>query len=111
MFLHLSVSHSVHRGGGGCLGPGPGGGFGIWLERGVQAQTRGVGGGLAEGVQAQAQAQAQRGVEAHTQGGVQVHTWGGPGPGGVSQHALRQTPLQQTATAAGGTHPNVIHSC
>ena len=33
-----------------------------------------------------------------------------PGGGGVSQHALRQTP-QLTATAAGGTHPTGMHSC
>ena len=66
MFLHLSVSHSVHRedgllGGGGCA----------WL------------------------------------GGV-------PGPRGlalVSQHALRQTPLPQTATVADDTHPTGMHSC
>ena len=32
-----------------------------------------------------------------------------PGDGGVSQHALRQTP-QQTATAAGGTHPTGMPS-
>ena len=41
-------------------------------------------------------------------GGLQAHTQGGfsrPRPGGVSQHALRQT-----ATAAGGTHPTGMHS-
>ena len=44
-------------------------------------------------------------------GGLQAHTWGSPDPhlGGVSQHALRQTP--PTATAAGGTHPTGMHSC
>ena len=31
MFLHLSVSHSVQGGGGGCLGPHPGGKLGVWL--------------------------------------------------------------------------------
>ena len=37
---------------------------------------------------------------------------GGPGPGGgESQHALRQKPTQQTATAADGTHPTGMHSC
>ena len=49
---------------------------------------------------------------------------GVPGPGGVpgsrgvcsrggvvSQHALRQTPPGQTATAADGTHPTGMHSC
>ena len=40
--------------------------------------------------------------------------WGpGPGQGGVSKLALRQTtpPPQQTATAADGTHPTGMHSC
>ena len=41
-------------------------------------------------------------------GGVSRPT---PGVGGVCQHALRQTPLQQTATAAGGKHPSGMHSC
>ena len=36
--------------------------------------------------------------------GLQAQTWG------VSQHALKQTPPQQTATAAGGTHPTGMHS-
>ena len=30
---------------------------------------------------------------------------------GVSQHALRQTRPNQTATAVGGTHPTGMHSC
>ena len=34
----------------------------------------------------------------------------GPGLGDVSQHVLRQTPPQQMATAAGGTHPTGMHS-
>ena len=37
---------------------------------------------------------------------------GGPLLGGlVSQHALRQTPLGETATAADGAHPTGMHSC
>ena len=41
---------------------------------------------------------------------------GSPGPhlglgGGVSQHALRQTPPKQTSTAEGGTHPTGMQSC
>ena len=43
---------------------------------------------------------------AHNSGGVQAQALGG-----VSQHALRQTIPQQTATAAGGTHPTGMHSC
>ena len=36
----------------------------------------------------------------------------GSHPGGeVSQHALRQMPPPQTATAVGGTHPTGMHSC
>ena len=46
-------------------------------------------------------------------GGLQAHTWGGespgPHPGGVSQHALRQTP-QQMAPAVGGMHPTGMRS-
>ena len=38
--------------------------------------------------------------------------WGGCLVGGlVSQHAMRQTPPGETATAAGGTHPTGMHSC
>ena len=53
------------------------------------------------------------GLQAHTQGGG-WEVWPGDGgsrprPGGVSQHALRQT-TQQTATAADGTHPTGMHS-
>ena len=43
---------------------------------------------------------------------------GVPGPRGVcsrggvvSQHALRQTPPGETATAADGTHPTGMHFC
>ena len=31
--------------------------------------------------------------------------------GGVSQHALRQTPQGEMVTAADGTHPTGMHSC
>ena len=51
------------------------------------------------------QAQARGGVQAQAWGGVQVQAQGDQAWGGVSQHALRQTPPQQTATAADGTHP------
>ena len=61
--------------------------------------------------------------------GVQVTPGGDPGPhlggcpgsglggvqaqaqGDVSQHVLRQTHPQQTATAVGSTHPTGMHSC
>ena len=56
---------------------------------------------------------ARAGLQAHTRGEVERS---GPGlgvqaQGGVSQHALRQTPPQQMATAADGTHPTGMHSC
>ena len=44
------------------------------------------------------------GLQAHTWWDLQVHT-----QGGVSQHALRQSP--PTATAAGDTHPTGMPSC
>ena len=54
---------------------------------GLQAQTRGRLRGLGNGVSR-------------------------PTPeGGVSHHALRQTPPQQTATAVGSMHPTGMHSC
>ena len=46
--------------------------------------------------------------------GLQAHTWGVSRPRlgvCVFQHALRQTPQQQMATAAGSTHPTGMHSC
>ena len=54
-------------------------------------------------------------------GGVLGPSWGVcsrgmPGPGGVcswgvvSQHALRQPPPEETASAADGTHPTGMHS-
>ena len=52
--------------------------------------------------------------QAHTQEVSRPTPGGSPGPHqGISQHALRQTipHPQQTATAAGGTHPTGMHSC
>ena len=52
-------------------------------------------------------------LEGSDRGGVRAHTQGlspGPHPGGVSQHALRQTPQMMT-TAVGSMHPNGMHSC
>ena len=85
-YVFTPVCHSVHRGE--CLGPGPGGRLG----------------GLAGG----------GGVQAHTQGGgVQAQGWcPGQGPGEcIPACTEADTPLQQTATAAGGTHPTGMHSC
>ena len=92
MFLHLSVSHSVHRG--------PGRGGGAW--------SGGGGGYLVPGVP------GPRGVPGLGWG---VPGPGVPGPGGVPGSGgclvpgwdLVETP--RTATIAGGTHPTGIHSC
>ena len=96
MFLHLSVSHSVHRGGGipACIA----GGIPACLAVGRSPGSH-LGGklGLARG-----------GVSRTTPGGVSRPTPGGvsrPTTWGlcVSQHALRQTPhLLWMATATGG---------
>ena len=86
MFLHVSVILST----GGVPAPG---GRCSWSKGGVSA-LGGVPG--------------PRGVPGL--GGV-------PGPRGVcswgvvSQHALRQTPSGETATAVDGTHPTGMHSC
>ena len=81
MFLHLSVSHSDHRGGDipACIA----GGIPACLA-GLQAHTQG--------------GSWEFGLE-----GLQAHTWGG----GVS----RPDTTQQMTTAAGGTHPTGMHSC
>ena len=126
MFLHVSVSHSVHMGGGwypACFaglqahiqeeveGSGLGG-----LQAHNQGEMRGLAWGVSrptpmgevEGLAWGVSRSTPRGeVEGSCLGGgLQAHTWGG-----VSRHALRQTPPQQTATASGGTHPTGIHSC
>ena len=81
--------------------------LGVW-PGGVKAQTQGEVGGSGWGV---------GWCPGPHLGGVQAHTWEvgdpgphqevspGPGPGCVSQHALRQTPPPpQKATAASGMH-------
>ena len=112
MFLHVSVSHSVHRGGGipACIA-------------GLQAHTQGEveGSGLGS-LQAHTQGEVEglaRGVSRPTSGGVSPGPHpgrGSPGPhpggvGGVPACTEADTsPQQQTATAAGGTHPTGMHS-
>ena len=56
--------------------------------------------------------QAHMGVQANTQG-VQAHTQGvsRSKPGGFVSACTEADSPQQTATAAGGTHPTVMHSC
>ena len=91
MFLHLSVCPRRR----GCLGPGQGGRLGDLTWGVSRPRPRGDVGGSRL---------TPRAVSRPTPGGVQAL-------GGVSQHALRQTLPQQTATAAGGRHPTGMHSC
>ena len=90
MFLHLSVSHSVH--GGGCLGPHPGGRLGGVWPGGCPGPHLGVGVCVYGGVQAQGR-------------GVQAQAWGG-----IPACTEADTP-QQTATAVGGTYNTGMYSC
>ena len=103
MFLHVSVSHSVHGRGVypsmPCRFPGshPGEleGFGRGGVGGVQAHTQGE-------------------VEGSGLGGSPGPYWGGsPGPhlGRCIPACTEADPPQLTATAAGGTHPTGMHSC
>ena len=131
MFLHLSV---ILFTGWGCLGPGPGRRLGgVWpLGKSPGPHPGGRLGGLPGGLQAHTQGVPKPTPlgrvpkPAHTQGVLGPHPGGrggsrsrpsaegvpGPGPWGVSQHALRQTlPPQQTATAVGSMHPTGMHSC
>ena len=95
--------HALQFSRGGSPGPHPGGrlrglagGVSRPTTRGVSRPTpRGELGSLARGVSRP----TPRGVSRPTTRGV------------VSQHALRQTPSQLMATAAGGTHPTGMHSC
>ena len=74
--------------------------------------------GLDGGLQAQAQSGEVGGLAGGSPGpspgveGLQAQAWGVQAQaGGVSQHSLRQTSPQQTATAADSTHPTGMHSC
>ena len=112
VFSVVCVKNSVHRGVGGipaCIaggiparhaglgGVGGGGWVGIPVFLvGLQPHTQGGSWGVWPG--------GSPGPHMG-EGGLQAHTWG------VSQHALRQTPPKQTATAAVGKHPTGMHSC
>ena len=88
VYVFTRVCYSVHRRGGG------------WSRLRSRVQVKGSG---------------QVGcLGPHPGGRLGGSGWEGgfrptPGDGGVSQHALRQTP-QQTTTAAGATHPTGMHS-
>ena len=98
-----------------CLAAGLGGGGGIGIPAclaGFQAHTQGrswgvwpVGGGGGGG----SPGPHPGGSPGPHLDGSQVQGVSRPTPGGVSQHAPRQTPPM--ATAAGGRHPTGMHSC
>ena len=92
MFLHLSVSHSVHKGASSCQGEG------VSLLGESPCQGVSLPGGGSPGPHL-------GGLQAHIQG-VSRPTLGGVIPGCTEA----DTP-QQMATAAGGTHPTGMHSC
>ena len=136
MFSQVCVKNSVP--GGRCTTPSrqtppgrqpPLGGARLCFTRVCNSIQGGVIPACLVGYQAHSQGGSLRGLARSTPRGiVEGSRWGGsPGPhpgeslgphlggsrstlGGVSQHALRQTP-QQTATAAGGTHSTGMHSC
>ena len=113
MFLHVSV----------C--PQGEGGIPACLAGGIPACLAGLQGGVSQHALQVSRPTPKGELEGSGQGGLrglarglQVHTQGGGGlqahtqVRGVSQHALRQTPLPRlTATVAGGTHPTGMHSC
>ena len=79
-----------------------GGSWRVWLEGVSQSTTQGGSWGVWPGGS----------PIPHPGGFSRPTTWGGlqaHNQGGVSQHALRQTP--PTATAVGSTHPTGMHSC
>ena len=116
-----------------CLAGLQGGSPGQHPEGKLRGLARGVSRSTPRGREVSRDTPGEEGLQVHTQGegGLQGHTWGGgspgPHPGGspgphlggspgpnlggcVSQHALRQAPPRM-ATASGGTHPTVMHSC
>ena len=104
MFLHISV---CPRGGGG-------------LQAHTQGEVEGSGGRVSRPTPRGEVEESGwlGGVSRPTpRGEVEGPGWGevsrSTSRGGVSQHALRQTPPppKQTATAPGGTHPTGMHSC
>ena len=86
--IFAPVCHSVHKGGGGIQ---------ACLAGGIPACLAGL-----QGVVSRPTAREE--VEGSGWGGLHRST----PRGGVSQHALRQTP--RTAIAADGTHPTGMHS-
>ena len=103
-YVFTPVYHSVQ--GKGVSRPTPRGEVGGLVKVGVSRPTpRGRLGGLARGSPGPQLGGGGWGV---WPGGSRPRS-GGRGVG--SQHALRQTPPQQRATAAGSMHPTGMHSC
>ena len=91
MFLHVSVSHSVHRGGGG----------------GIPACLTGLSWGGVSQHALQVYRPTPKGEVEGSGGGVSR-----PTPGGECIPACTEAdPPPPTATAAGCTHPTGMHSC
>ena len=91
---------------------------------GLQAQTWGSPGlhrGGSPGPHLGVSRPTPGGLQAHTQWSLQAHTWGvsrpptravsRPTPRGYPSMHWGRPPTNQTATAAGGTHPTGMHSC
>ena len=115
MFSQVAVNHSVHAGDGYLWSPCPLRGWGIFTVRkrslrrlcfytclsvhrgGLQAHTQGGGWGSGRGVSRPIPrlevwgGLTGGGLQAHTQGRLGAGGVSRPRPGGVSQHALRQT--------------------
>ena len=118
MFLHLSVSYSVHRGYPSMPCRSPGGVYPSMPCRFPGPHPIGSLRGLARGVsrptpKGELEGSGQRGLQAHTQGGLQAHTWGVSRPtprGCIPACTQADSPLRLTATT-GGTHPTGMHPC
>ena len=91
---------SVHGGGGQH-------GIAACLAGGIPACLAGLWGGVSQHALQVSRPTPKGELEGSGQGRVSR-----PTPGGVSKHALRQTPpAHLTAIAAGGKHPTGMHSC
>ena len=114
-YVFTSFCHSVHRGRGSASRRGLHLG-GVWQTPPRPTDTTGYGqqAGGTHPTGIHSCYRPQRSCEGYVFTGFCLST-GGRGwcllRGGASQHALRQTPPGETATAADGTHPTGMHSC
>ena len=111
-YVFTGVCLSTGRGGE-LSRPRPRGRFGgLAGEVGCLRPDPGRGGGRGSGWRGLSRPRPRGEVGGFWLEGVQAHTWGGPGPEGcIPACTEADTPLQQTATAAGGRHPTGMHSC